>query len=148
MLVALTFSSKASFKVGDLYYNIITGTNTVEVVNNNNYSNLTSVTIPSEVTYESVTYSVTNIDEIAFNGCSNLASVAFAEGSKLASIGEKAFANCTGLTSITIPDSVTSIGEYAFDRCDKLATVSFAEGTKLTSIGKNAFSYCLSLIHI
>ena len=29
------------------------------------------------------------------------------------SIGDDAFYNCTGLSSITIPDSVTSIGEYA-----------------------------------
>ena len=33
------------------------------------------------------------------------------------SIGDYAFAYCSGLTSITIPNSVTSIGDYAFGGC-------------------------------
>ena len=38
-------------------------------------------------------------------------------------IGEKAFYNCTGLTSITIPNSVTSIGDRAFYGCSGLTSV-------------------------
>ena len=33
------------------------------------------------------------------------------------SIGDYAFDDCTGLTSVTIPSSVTSIGELAFSCC-------------------------------
>ncbi|MBQ3767671.1 MAG: leucine-rich repeat domain-containing protein [Prevotella sp.] len=33
------------------------------------------------------------------------------------SIGQAAFHNCSGLTSVTIPNSVTSIGRYAFAKC-------------------------------
>ena len=32
-------------------------------------------------------------------------------------IGDSAFSECSGLTSITILNSVTSIGEHAFDGC-------------------------------
>ena len=41
------------------------------------------------------------------------------------SIGDWAFAYCTGLSSITIPDSVTSIGENAFYNCTGLTSITF-----------------------
>ncbi|MEY8391349.1 hypothetical protein D3Z36_06295 [Lachnospiraceae bacterium] len=36
---------------------------------------------------------------------------------QVTSIGDWAFAECSGLTSISIPESVTSIGDSAFSRC-------------------------------
>jgi len=39
-------------------------------------------------------------------------------GYKITSIGNYAFLDCYGLTSIKIPDSVTSIGEGVFLNCD------------------------------
>ena len=50
------------------------------------------ITIPSAVKYNSKSYAVT-------------------------SIGDYAFCNCSGLTSITIPKGVTSIGVETFERC-------------------------------
>ena len=63
----------------------------------------------------------------AFRLCDNLATVTFAEGSQLTSIGTLAFAN-TGLTSIEIPASVTSIGNNAFISCSNLASMTVADG--------------------
>ena len=57
------------------------------------------------------------------------------------SIGERAFEDCDGLTSITIPNSVTSIGEGAFYSCDGLTSISIPNS--VTSIGEYAFEYCI-----
>ena len=48
--------------------------------------------------------------------------------SKLTSIGEKAFENCTAMEWIFLPPSVKSIAENAFDGCDQL-TICCQEGS-------------------
>ena len=100
---------------------------------------LTSITVPA---------SVTSIGDLAFDGCRNLATVIFEEGSQLESIGSTAFSGCTGLTSITIPASVTSIEGWAFSGCSNLATVIIEEGSQLESIEIYAFGDCSSLSSI
>ena len=65
--------------------------------------------------------SVTSIGEDAFAFCSGLTSVTI--GNSVTSIGEGAFYGCSGLTSVTIPNSVTSIGDYAFYECTKLINI-------------------------
>ena len=66
----------------------------------------------------------------------------------LTSIGNYAFNNCSGLTSITIPNSVTSIGERAFYRCSGLTSIDIPNS--VISIGKDAFQLCsgLTSVHI
>ena len=65
---------------------------------------------------------------------------------RVTSIEEYAFAYCSSLTSITIPEGMTSIENGAFDECSSLATIIIPEG--VTSIGKSAFFGCSSLISI
>ena len=67
--------------------------------------------------------SVTTIGEWAFAGCSGLTSVTIGNG--VTSIGESAFAYCGWLTSVTIGSGVTEIGEYAFGDCYALEEVYF-----------------------
>ena len=112
-----------------LYYTITSSTShTVQVVPPNSsspYWNTPptgSLTIPSSVTYSGMTYSVTSIGSDAFRNCSGLTSVTIPNS--VTSIGGFAFDGCSGLTSVTIPNSVTSIGYYAFDGCSGLTSVT------------------------
>lgn len=62
------------------------------------------------------------------------------------SICSKAFADCSGLVSITVPESVTSIGEEAFWNCKKLTSINIPK--TVTAIGAGAFGYCVGLTSI
>ena len=57
----------------------------------------------------------------------------------MSSIGENTFADCWGLTSVTIPNSVTSIGNYAFASHSKLKNV-YCYAEKFSSIGSEIFN--------
>lgn len=65
------------------------------------------------------------------------------DGYKVTAIGTEAFANCSSLVSVSLPEGVTTIGEQAFAHCKNLTTVSLPEG--LTRIGNAAFQECTNL---
>ena len=55
--------------------------------------------------------------------------------SGVTSIGEWAFRECSGLTSIELPSGVTSIGEYAFSSCSGLTSINVSvDNIEYTSI--------------
>ena len=108
----------------------------------NEYTN--SVVIPASVVYNFMIYSVTSIGEYAFYNCSGLTSVAIPNS--VTSIGDRAFWGCSGLTSVTIPNSVTSIGDFAFYYCSGLTSVTIPNS--VTSIGEWAFYYCSGLTSV
>jgi hypothetical protein len=85
---------------------------------------------------------VTHIGGWAFGGhYDNITSVTIP--ASVGTIGEDAFAGCTGLTSVTIPASVTMIGEYAFAWCTGLTDVTVEWATPLT-VPTNIFEGSLS----
>ena len=121
---------------------------------------LTNVTIPRTVVYEYYdyndrdeegnaklkrrTYPVTSIESGAFRECSGLTSVTIPNS--VTSIGGSAFYECSGLTSVTIPDSVTSIGRDAFSGCSSLTRVTIPNS--VTSIEDYAFEDCSGLTSV
>ena len=107
-------------------------------------TNLTSITIPK---------TILSIGDYAFDNCTSLVSVNFAENSQLHTIGEYAFSTwsksaCIALESIVIPRSVATVGRRAFAHCDGLKSVKFEEGSQLTAIDKNMFQYCKGITSI
>ena len=148
-LVATTALWAHDFEVDGIYYNTFEDkTKEVEVTyRESSYSynkSSDSVTIPSTVTYDGITYSVTSIGGEAFHDCSKLTFITIP--TSVTSIGDGAFDGCSKLTSITIPESVTSIGEMAFHGCTSLTSVTIPNS--VTSIGGGAFDGCSSLTSI
>ncbi len=103
-----------------------------------------SVTIPETITHQGVTYNVTSIGEYAFQDCSGLTSVTIPNS--VTSIGGNAFDGCIGLTSVTIPNSVTEIGAQAFLGCTGLTSVTIPNS--VTEIGNATFWRCTGLTSI
>ena len=81
------------------------------------------------------------IGEYAFHDCSGLTSLTLPAG--ITSISDCAFEGCSGLTSLTIPAGITSIGSRAFYWCSGLTSLTLPDG--ITSIGSGAFSDCSGL---
>ena len=66
------------------------------------------------------------------------------ENSRVTSIGNNAFQECSRLTSVSFPQT-TNIGSNAFQGCIALTSVSFPQ---TTNIGNNAFQGCYSLVSV
>jgi hypothetical protein len=96
-----------------------------------------SVSIPAQINGKPVT----RIADKAFNNCTGLTSITIPNS--VIFIGESliydsgVFNGCTGLTSITIPDSVIFLGEKAFQGCTNLSSITL--GNSVASIGIDAF---------
>lgn len=81
-----------------------------------------------------------------FEGCTDLVSVTFAEGSQLVKIGAYAFKNCKSLLAFDIPATVSTLGTYAFEHCESLTSVTIPAST--TSLGTGVFSTCFNLAEV
>ena len=68
------------------------------------------------------------------------------EDKPVTQIGIRAFANCTEITKITLPETVTGIDAYAFSGCTSLAQINIPEKTEY--IGNFAFKGCEKLTEI
>ena len=134
-------SNETSFTIDDISYQT-NGTGTVKVTSAN--KSLASISIPSSVSYNGLSYSVTAIGDYAFKGFGGITSVTLP--SSITHIGEESFYNCSGLTSITIPNSVITIAHQAFSGCSVLTSVTLS--TSLTAIGRSVFNGCKNLSSI
>lgn len=82
-----------------------------------------------------------SIGDGAFEECAGLTSITLPKS--LRSIGNRAFYKCKWLTSVTLPRNLRSIGDTAFWECKKLKGIILPES--LQSIGRAAFYGCENL---
>ena len=132
LLILLIFSSFYALaydcKVDGIYYDLNNDDKTASVTymglypSDNKDAYVGNIIIPESTTYNGTTYSVTSIGEYAFFNCRGLTSVTIPNS--VSYIGKYAFASCSGLTSVTIPNSVSYIGEAAFGDCSGLTSVT------------------------
>ena len=141
LLLVVTISY-AKVIVDGIYYELDNNNQTATVVQGGNYVGI--IYIPSSIMYDGREYSVTSIGSHAFRECSGLTSVTIPNS--VTTIGESAFYYCEGLTSVTIPNSVTSIGQFAFMDCLSLRSVTIPNS--VTSIGYAAFMECGGLTSV
>lgn len=131
-----------------LYYNIVNGNAQVtrQYSSSPYYTTYPTgdLTIPSNVTYNSITYVVTSIDQYAFLNCGGINSVTIPNS--ITYIGNNAFKNCSGLTTISIPNSITNIGDGAFYGCSNLTSIDIPNS--VTRIRDNVFYGCTSLTSV
>ena len=81
------------------------------------------------------------IGDNAFCDCSGLTSLTLPSG--VTEIGNAAFEGCSGLASLTLPSGVTEIGNAAFEGCSGLTSLTLPSG--VTKIGNAAFEGCSGL---
>ena len=86
-------------------------------------------------------FSVTNIEERAFYGCSALTSVDLSSAEQ---IGDSAFEGCNGLDSVSTSTSLSCLGSLAFSDCANLST-AIIDGNGQLSLGKQVFIGCTNL---
>ena len=100
-----------------------------------------SVTIDSYIGSDSVVivpdningYDVTEIGGSAFARCTNVKEIKLPE--TLETIENYAFGSCTGLESIKIPSKVKTIGEKAFGYCSSLKEINLPESIETLGLG-------------
>jgi hypothetical protein len=130
--------------VNDIAYNI-TSNGTVEVTYGDNaYTG--DIEIPAKITdpETNTEYTVTTIGDKAFFQCTELTSITLPES--ITSIGDRAFAFCYYLKSINFPNGLTTIADRAFYKCYSLTDVTIPEA--VTKIGTYAFADCVGFVHV
>ena len=136
-----------SFNEGILNYTVNADGTTVTVKLKSGATSSGSLSIPSTVTYNGNTYTVTAIANYAFYNCSGFTGTLTLPNT-LVTIGNYAFGSCNHFVgSLTIPNSVTTIGNSAFSYCSSF-TGSLTIGRSVSSIGNEAFKNCTSLTSI
>lgn len=98
----------------------------------------TSLSLPDNIDG----YPILEVGEGAFAECAGLTTVDFSK-TKIRSIGNNAFTGCEKLQTLKLPDTLQTIGSGAFYNCASLTELSIPDS--VSEIGSYAFAYCFAL---
>lgn len=135
--------------------------NAVKAANKAAYAG--EITVPEKISFMGRDYAVTEINDSAFYGASEMTSLTIK--AKIENIGAYTFSDCSkltdvvlpatlktigrhafsyaGVTSMRLPEGLVSLGERAFFQCSAMASVNVP--ASVTSIADYCFSYCTAL---
>lgn len=89
---------------------------------------------------------VTVINSGAFEGCYLFKGQKFFANTQ--EIGDRAFKDCTGITTFTLNEEIVSMGEGCFEGCTNLQMIYTSGDLQLTEIKNRTFYGCTSLKYI
>lgn len=149
-VAALILSHNSNLTTAELKAAILDNATPVAVLNG---LCVTGGRLNANAAIRSIGYEITNlsdnniqIDRPCFTVNGSFSIPDTLNGRTVTQIGSAAFANQTGITSITLPNTITSIGANAFENCTNLTSIS--EFNNIVSIGAQAFKGCSSLTNI
>jgi hypothetical protein len=129
-------------QVDNLWYNLDFENQTAEVTNSGRTGEYSgSIVIPGSISAYGETFVVTAIGEAAFSDCSGLTSLTIPNS--VIKIEAYAFSGCSGLTNIAIPNSVTSLERSTFAYCTALDSIYIP--SSVSEIGIWVFAHCDAL---
>lgn len=142
---------KNVFYIGEFTFRLANGLNSITVDAGNQYydsRNNCNAIIEKETNTlllgckrTVIPTTVTSIGDCAFRNCVGLTSITIPNS--VSSIKREAFNGCTALTSISLPQGISEVADYTFQDCSALQSVTLPSGLK--RVGIRAFSNCSSL---
>ena len=144
LLCAFAYAQADEFEYKGLWFSTDNDGKTCAVSSNGNGVYSGNIVIPEAAIYNGKSYKVTDISGSAFVNCTGLTSVTIPNS--VTHIGYSAFNGCSGLTSVTIPNSVTRISNFTFNGCTGLTSVTIPNS--VTDIGYSAFNGCSGLTSV
>ena len=142
-LLLSTVMANAQTLIDGIYYDLNTYSNQATVISGDTpYTG--QVVIPETIKHEDVTYDVTSVGNRAFKDCSGLTSITIP--SSVSYVGQRAFEGCIDLTSVILPNGVTSIEDGTFYGCSSLTGIEIPNSVR--TIYSEAFYNCSGLTSI
>lgn len=141
VLTALAAAAQTTFTQGDFTYTVTDDVAKTVSVKQKDGTISGDLSIPSQVTEDAVTYTVTSVAENGFRYNTNITGVQFP--ASMRTIGADCFDGCTAITWVTLNDGLATIKEYAFWQCTALERADIP--ASVTSIEKGAFYRCTAM---